>query len=51
MTVKTLSERHPDKNYAKTRDFYEKCGFRVFEEFPELWGEANPCLYMIKEVK
>ena len=48
MTVKTLSECHPDKNYAKTRRFYEKCGFRAFEEFPTLWGDANPCLYMIR---
>jgi len=51
MTVKTLSERHPDRNYQKTRQFYEKCGFRAFEEFPTLWGEGNPCLYMLKEVK
>ena len=48
MTVKTLSSRHPDRNYAKTRRFYEKCGFRAFEEFPDLWGEASPCLYMLK---
>jgi ribosomal protein S18 acetylase RimI-like enzyme len=51
MSVKTLSERHPDKNHTNTRTFYEKSGFRSFEEFPTLWGEANPCLYMIKEVK
>ena len=51
MTVKTLSERHPDENYGRTRRFYERCGFRAFEEFPALWGEANPCLYMLKEVK
>jgi ribosomal protein S18 acetylase RimI-like enzyme len=51
MTVKTLSERHPDEYYNKTRQFYEKCGFQPFEEFPTLWGEANPCLYMLKAVK
>jgi ribosomal protein S18 acetylase RimI-like enzyme len=50
MTVKTLSHRDPDPNYAKTRKFYERCGFRAIEEFPSLWGEANPCLYMLKEV-
>lgn len=51
MTVKTLSEKHPDPNYMKTRKFYEKCGFLPLEEFPDLWGENNPCLYMLKEVE
>ncbi|MGC9367330.1 MAG: GNAT family N-acetyltransferase [bacterium] len=51
MSVKTLSEKHPDKNYWKTRKFYEKCGFKPFEEFTDLWGEHSPCLYMIREVK
>ena len=32
MTVKTLSERHPDKNDMRTRKFYEKCGFRAVNE-------------------
>jgi ribosomal protein S18 acetylase RimI-like enzyme len=50
MTVKTLSERHPDANYAKTRKFYEKCGFEAFEEFPTFWGESSPCLYMLLRV-
>ena len=49
MSVKTLSSRHPDVSYAKTRSFYEHCGFRAFEELPTLWGDANPCLYMIKD--
>ena len=51
MTVKTLSEKSPDENYRKTRDFYLRNGFQPFEEFPTLWGEANPCLYMIKEIQ
>lgn len=51
MSVKTLSERHPDEFYARTRKFYEKCGFVAFEEFPELWGKENPCLLMIKRVE
>ena len=51
MSVKTLSERHPDEFYTRTRKFYEKCGFIAFEEFPELWGKENPCLLMIKPVK
>ena len=50
MSVKTLSEHHPDKYYMKTRKFYEKCGFNSFEEFPDFWDEKNPCLYMIRKV-
>jgi len=50
MSVKTLSARHPDENYRETRKFYERCGFRPFEEFPTLWDEANPCLLMIKNI-
>jgi GNAT superfamily N-acetyltransferase len=46
LTVKTLAESHPDPNYARTRRFYERCGFLPFEVFPSLWGEANPCLQM-----
>lgn len=48
LQVKTLSPAHPDKNYAKTRAFYRAMGFRPLEEFPDLWGEQNPCLQMIK---
>ncbi|MBN1879173.1 GNAT family N-acetyltransferase [bacterium] len=50
MTVKTLSASHPDPGYAATRRFYEHVGFRGMEEFPTLWGKANPCLYMMKRV-
>jgi len=50
LQVKTLSAVHPDKGYAKTRAFYEALGFRPLEEFPMLWGEANPCLLMVKSV-
>jgi len=50
LTVKTLSERSQDAHYVLTRRFYRKNGFRAFDEFPELWDEANPCLYMIKEI-
>ncbi|MBN2004412.1 MAG: GNAT family N-acetyltransferase [Anaerolineae bacterium] len=48
LQVKTLSPAHPDKGYAQTRAFYEAVGFKPLEEFPTLWGEANPCLLMIK---
>ncbi len=48
LQVKTLSASHPDPGYAKTRAFYEAVGFKPLEEFPMLWGEANPCLLMVK---
>ncbi len=50
LQVKTLADTHPDPGYAKTRLFYEKMGFRPLEVFPTLWGEANPCLVMVKRV-
>jgi ribosomal protein S18 acetylase RimI-like enzyme len=50
LTVKTLDASHPDENYAATRKFYEGYGFEPFEVLPTLWGEANPCLMMIKEL-
>lgn len=50
LQVKTLSPAHPDAGYAKTRAFYQALGFRPLEEFPTLWGEANPCLQMVKHL-
>ncbi|MCT1558016.1 GNAT family N-acetyltransferase [Helcobacillus massiliensis] len=47
LEVKTLGASHPDKGYAKTRRFYEKVGFLPLEE-TDLWGEDNPCLFMVK---
>ena len=48
LQVKTLSDSHPDKGYAKTRAFYLAMGFRPLEEFKTLWGEENPCLLLVK---
>ncbi len=48
LQVKTLSPRHPDPGYVKTREFYFAVGFRPLEEFPELWQPENPALQMIK---
>ncbi|MCK4872215.1 MAG: GNAT family N-acetyltransferase [Phycisphaerales bacterium] len=48
LQVKTLSPSHPSKDYARTRAFYQAVGFHPLEEFPTLWGEASPCLQMIK---
>ena len=50
LQVKTLSPRHPDPGYVKTRDFYFAVGFRPVEEFPDLWQPENPALQMIKTV-
>jgi GNAT superfamily N-acetyltransferase len=50
LQVKTLSERHPDMNYARTRAFYSALGFRPLEESMDLWGAENPCLHMIKSL-
>ncbi len=50
LQVKTLSPAHPDKNYARTREFYTAMGFRPLEEFKEFWDEAYPCLQMVKRI-
>lgn len=47
LEVKTLGESHPDAGYARTRHFYERMGFLPLEE-TDLWGEATPCLIMVK---
>lgn len=51
LQVKTLSESHPDVNYAKTRAFYQAMGFKKLQELPTLWGEANPCLMLVKSLR
>lgn len=35
-------------NYGINADLYV---LGIFEEFPALWGEENPCLYMLKKVE
>jgi predicted enzyme related to lactoylglutathione lyase/GNAT superfamily N-acetyltransferase len=50
LTVKTLSPAREDAAYARTRAFYRAMGFVPLEEFPTLWGPANPCLLMAKSV-
>jgi ribosomal protein S18 acetylase RimI-like enzyme len=50
LQVKTLSPSHPDEYYALTRKFYAAVGFRPLEEFKTLWGEANPCLLLVKRL-
>lgn len=51
LQVKTLSSQKEDTGYEKTRAFYQTMGFRVLEEFPNLWGPDNPALQMIKALK
>jgi ribosomal protein S18 acetylase RimI-like enzyme len=48
LQVKTLGPSHPSENYARTRAFYESLGFLPMEETTTVWGEANPCLIMVK---
>ncbi len=50
LQVKTLSAAHPDEGYQKTRAFYFGCGFRPLQEFPELWGQGEPALQLVKVV-
>ena len=50
LTVKTLSDSRPNKEYDQTRNFYLKSGFTQLEEFKTLWGEANPCLLLVKNL-
>lgn len=51
LTVKTLDESRESKSYEKTRKFYLSMGFRPLEVFKTLWDEANPCLFMAKDLK
>jgi ribosomal protein S18 acetylase RimI-like enzyme len=47
LQVKTLSDRHPDRGYQKTRAFYLAMGFCLLED-SDLWGPQNPCWQLIK---
>jgi GNAT superfamily N-acetyltransferase len=51
LQVKTLSPRHPDEGYRRTRAFYLAYGFRPLEEFPTLWSPDQPALQMVKVVR
>lgn len=48
LQVKTLSAAHPNEGYERTRAFYLAVGFKLLEEFPELWGPENPCWQLVK---
>ena len=49
LEVKTVGPSKPCQHYDQTRFFYEAMGFRPVEE-TNIWGEANPCLIMIKHL-
>lgn len=51
LQVKTLGPSDADAGYARTRHFYETCGFRPLEESTEIWGDTNPCLIMVKTLR
>jgi len=50
LTVKTVGPSREDPDYHKTRQFYLAVGFAPLEE-TNLWGEANPCLIMVKHLR
>ena len=47
--VKTVAMGCYD-NYDNTNRFYQSLGFKEFEVFPTLWGEANPCQVYIMTI-
>ena len=49
LQVKTVDEGYYSE-YDSTVKFYKKLGFKKLEVLPELWGESNPCLIMIKKL-
>ena len=46
--VEDAGPSHPSVGYARTRSFYEALGFIAMEETTAIWGEANPCLILVK---
>jgi GNAT superfamily N-acetyltransferase len=48
LQVKTRGPSAPDPGYEQTRKFYEALGFLPLEETTAFWGEADPCLVMVK---
>lgn len=48
--VLTLSDKHSDKGYKMTRDFYHKNGFIDIYESDKIWDKNNPTQIMIKKL-
>lgn len=49
LQVKTVDQGHYPE-YDKTNLFYQQCGFKKLEVFPDLWDKHNPCLVWVKEI-
>jgi hypothetical protein len=49
LQVKTLGPSRENASYAETRSFYKAMGFCPLEE-TNLWGDANPCLFLVKHL-
>ncbi len=47
--VKTVAMGHYE-DYDDTNRFYQSLGFKEFEIFPTLWGEANPCQVYVRAI-
>ena len=47
LLVKTLSDAHPDRGYAQTRDFYRAQGFEPVAEL-DVWGPDNPAQLLMR---
>ena len=48
LLVTTLADQHPSPEYARTRGFYSRLGFLTLTVLPQVWGEENPCLLMVR---
>jgi GNAT superfamily N-acetyltransferase len=51
LQVKTLAESHPSAEYAESRQFYVRLGYRPLQVFPDLWATHLPVLLMVKELR
>jgi len=47
LQVKTVAATSSSKEYAETREFYNRRGFSPIEVFPTLWDAHNPALQYI----
>lgn len=51
LMLRTLSDRHPSPEYARTREFYFALGFRPLVEDRAIWGDENPCVILVKRLR
>ena len=50
LSVKTLADTRECPCYERTRQFYKGLHFVELEIINEIWGDDNPCLYMVKKL-